>query len=211
MDLNRKRSIFDVSINRGIITPTKLSKMTTKNEILELAREANLTTVEITYGMNGYPQRLGDWGIIGFDNMEAAEKFAKDNGGEVSHFESRDGWHFWNQKGNAWKPYTSDNMLSDMGDNYSFADSSNEFYAEQLKDIAADFDGDFTDLEVAIKRIKEIIEAVESADDDEDVIVHEGRYYDTVKKEMMRYNHDTHRYAIGVLITKDFGTDEEAE
>lgn len=175
----------------------------TKNEILEIAREQGLSTVEITYGMNGYPQQLGDYGVIGFENFDAAQQFAEQYGGEVAHFRSRDGWHFWNTTGRAFEPYTVYDMLRDMGDNYSIAPDGYDGYAEELAEVAKRFNGDFEELKARIKNIEEIILAVDNKDDEEAVITNCGNYYDTVKMETMQYNYDTHRYAIGVLITNE--------
>ena len=168
-----------------------------------------LNTIEITTGLNGYPQGLGDHGVTGFDTYADAKKFADENGGEVVLFGSKDGWHFWNQRGYMSRPFNSDDLLKDMGDNYSYADDNNEYYAEQLADIAKDFDGDFDALEKRINEIKEIIEAVESADEDERVIVSYGNFYEIVKTSFMAYNYDTHRWAVGVLITKDNGVEDD--
>ena len=175
----------------------------TKNEILEMAIENGLSKIEITTGINGYPEGLGNYGVIGFDSYDDAAKFSDENGGEVVIFESKDGWHFWKNKGFAYRPFTSDDLLNDMGDNYSYADESNEFYAEQLSELASNFDGDFSNLENRIKEIKEIISAKENCSDDERVIVSYGNYYDTVKNNFMDYTYDTHKYAVGVFIKND--------
>lgn len=185
--------------------------MTTKHEILENAREMGLQTIEITTGMNGYPKGLGDWGVIDFDNLEAAEKFADENGGEVVLFESKNGWHFWNNRGHMNRAFNADDLLKDMGDNYSYADDNNEYYAEQLAEIAKEFDGDFEALENKIEDIKEIIQHVENADEDDMVIVSNGKFYETVKNSFMQYNYDTHRWAVGVLIEKDLVDENEAK
>lgn len=204
------KSIYSTSsINRH--KAQKNLAMTTQNQILENAREMGLNTIEITTGMNGYPQGLGDYGVTGFETYADAEKFAEDNGGEVVLFESKYGWHFWNQRGWMSRPFNSDDLLQDMGDNYAYADTTNEHYAEQLADIAKDFDGDFEALENRIKEIKEIIDAVESAYEDERVIVGYGNFYETVKATFMAYNYDTHRWAVGVLITNDNDIKEDEE
>lgn len=175
----------------------------TKNEILEIARQDGYSTIEITYGTNGYPQHLGDYGVIGFENFDAAQQFAEQYGGEVAHFTSRDGWHFWNTTGRAWGPYTVYDMLKDMGDNYSIASNEFEVYAEQLAEVARRFDGDFSELKAVMNNIEEIILAIDNKDDDEAVITNCGNYYDTVKMETMQYSYDTHRYAIGVLVRNE--------
>lgn len=180
-------------------------------EILENAELQGLSKIEITHSSNGYPQGLGDFGVTGFSTFKDAEGFAAKIGGEVVNFESRDGWHFWLNKGIAYKPYTCDDLLSDLGDNYSYADTDTEYYREQLMDSANDFDGDFTDLESIIKNIKEIQTAVEEAGSDEIVVTYSGKYYDTVKKEMIAYSEDTHRYAIGVFVRRDEKPIEEED
>jgi len=176
----------------------------TTEQIIEESARMELQKIEITYGMNGYPERLGDVGIIGFENMDSASAFAKEYGLQTHCFKKRDGWQFWETTGTFYISYTSDDLLKDLGDNYQYADSDHSFYAEQLAEIAKRFDGDFTELEAKIKDIKEIIEAVAGCKDDEIVIVTNGKYYETVSQSFMSYHEDVWSYAIGVLIPYDY-------
>lgn len=176
--------------------------MRANHELLEIAESMGFQTIEITSATNGAPSKLGDSGVIGFDTYEDAEHFVKAVGGSIVEFQSKCGWHFWLNKGAVYKPFSIDTLLDKMGDDYNYADTTNEFYREQLVEEAGKFDGDFDSLERNIHYIKDIIESVDDAEDDECVIVHGGRLYGTVKKTMMAYEFDTHKYAIGVLLRK---------
>src|SRR3954464_10894903 len=108
-----------------------------QTEAREIAKERGLKIKEITYGMNGYPSRLGDYAVIGFESFEAAEAFADEVGGTVNHFETKNGWRFWLNRGQAYKPYSSDDYLKDLGDDYS-VESSVEDVKEKMKDVLPD-------------------------------------------------------------------------
>jgi len=180
-----------------------------QTKALEIARARGLEVKEITYGMNGCPQGLGDRAVIGFENFEDAKAFATEVGGIVSHFETKNGWYFWLNKGQAIEPYTNNDYLNDLGDNYSVVDGSDlDDVKEPLKDLVENFDGDFTAIEDFIKMKKELAEEIENAEEDEVVISSHGRYFETVKKTNMGYHEDTSTYAIGVLLSHVMNEDE---
>ena len=129
----------------------------TQNEVLEEARETGyLQTIEITYGSNGYPKGLGEWCVIGFDYFEDAEKFAVRHGLEVKHFTSKYGWYFWNEGCAAFEPYTPDDYLNKLGDDYSYADSDDEFYIERMKEILNNSSTNYDELTEYLKVVEEI-------------------------------------------------------
>ena len=173
----------------------------TKNEVLEEAREVSyLQIIELTTGSNGYPQGLGDAGVIGFDDFEEAEEFAHKYGCEVSHFKSKLGWNFWQKYGQAYKPYTCDDYLNDLGDDYSYANEDDVHYINNMKEIINNCYTEYESLTEYIKDIEIIKEHVESCRNGQRVIVYGGKYYETVEATMMRYYEDADKYAIGVLV-----------
>ena len=170
------------------------------------ATEQGLQVIEITYGMNGYPSRIGDVGIIGFDNFEQAEKFAKDNGGEPHYFQTKNGWHFWEAKGWANKPYSIDDYLNDLGDGYMIAESvaeRAERMKEALNDLIDEWEGGFNRINEYISEQEELQAKIEAADEDESVITYLGAYHSTCKDVLMNYHEDCTSVAIGVLITSE--------
>ena len=50
-----------------------------------------------------------------------------------------------------------------------------------------------------LKYGKEIYEKIQELEDRQAVITSDGRYYETINKQSMKYYYDTHHYAIGVM------------
>jgi len=171
-------------------------------ELKIAAKVSGLKTIEITYGMNGYPEGLGDRGVIGFRTFEDAEKFAEEWGGEVVHFHSRDGWHLWEVKGRAWSPYSADDYLSDLGDDYNIEYDTEDNIKAKLESLIENYDGDLLDLIGKMGKLMELLNAVYyNYRGLKTVISRNGEYCESIENAMMSYNHDTHKYAIGVLFT----------
>jgi hypothetical protein len=170
--------------------------MKTRNEILEAA--GDFSTIEITHGINGYPQGLGDIGVVGFDNFEEAEDFARLWELETHLFKKRDGWQLWEDAGRKFESLTYQDYLKDLGDNYS--ESTTEDYSiDTLKERISE------DLEEAAGIIANAIELrdeVACCPDDEVVLVNCGKYFETVSRQLMSYHEDVWTYTVGVLIPK---------
>ena len=170
-----------------------------KKEQLQQLDTTELEVIEITRGMNGYPEGLGHFGLIGFENFEAAKKFASENDLDVVCFHKKDGWKLWEYEGAAYEPFENSDYLSKMGDDCNFhTDSDFDWYKDQLVELVQDCEGDFTAIEEKIQDIKKILEEVEKAGNDFEVIVANGKFIDTIEKEFMSYYFDTHYYSIGV-------------
>lgn len=73
-----------------------------KTRTLDLAYEWGLNIVEVTQGVNGYPEGLYK-AIAGFDYFENAEDFAEQVNGEVVLLSRRDGHALYTNKGRAYK------------------------------------------------------------------------------------------------------------
>lgn len=168
-----------------------------ESEILALARDHNLDVIEITHASNDYPTGLGDYGIIGFDRFEDAEKFADEHGLEVHHFQTRDGWHFWHNMGNAYEPYTQDDLLAALGVDYYETGEEQEYDCIRESDLTGQ------ELIAFLKSEIEILEELQKASAEQSVICTRGSYYDTVENTMMQYHEDVHTYAIGVFVPQD--------
>ena len=73
-----------------------------KEKTLDLAYEWGLNIVEVTQGVNGYPEGLYK-AIIGFDYFENAEDFAEQVNGEVVLLSKRDGHALYTNRGRAYE------------------------------------------------------------------------------------------------------------
>lgn len=73
-----------------------------KTRILDLAYEWGLNIVEVTQGVNGYPEGLHK-AIVGFDYFENAEDFAEQVNGEVVLLSRRDGYALYTNNGRAYE------------------------------------------------------------------------------------------------------------
>lgn len=157
-----------------------------------------LTQIDITSGSNGYPENIR-LGYIGFDTLEEADQFATETNGRVRLFHKRDGWQFYESKGDMFKPLTADNYIEDLGDNYYSVDADS--IRELINDNVLEVDDD--KLISFLKDQVEILEELEKASDDQTVICGYGKYYETVDNEMMSYHEDVHTYEIGVEVEND--------
>lgn len=164
------------------------------------AEEQGYDIIEITHGMNGYPEGLGTYAVIGFETWDEAVIFANTYASDISLYHRRDGWHFWGNQGQVWEPFTPSDFLKKYGDDYNIATNDPEEVADRLKSLADNFTGDMDKLKTQFSEIAELWEKVEQAPEGHAVVSYCGEYYETLPPESMRMNHDTHQWAIGVSI-----------
>ena len=171
-------------------------------DVLDLISD-DLTIIEITHGSNGYPQGMGDHGIIDFETFEQAKELADKHGLEVGLFTKRQGHQLWTYMGQRHEPLSANDYLADLGDDYSEADVNDDFIRETLSDLTKKItDGDFTEIRGFIDRVEKIQDEVQCAEKDEMVIVCQGEYYETIDRKLMGYCEDVHTYTIGVFVPK---------
>lgn len=154
-----------------------------------------LTKIEVTEGMNGYPKNLGT-GFIGFENIEDAFQFAKENNSQPVLFKRRDGWRFWENAGTKLEELTVWDYLSDLGDCYYKTDEENEKGIIQV--ILTTFEGE--ELIAELKKHVEVLEEISKAGEDQSVICYDGAFFETCQNKMMGYHEDVWTYEIGVII-----------
>lgn len=162
-----------------------------------------LTKIDITSGINGYPEDVRI-GYIGFNNIDEAIKFAEEVGGNVVLFKKRDGWHFWNNGGSKLEELTASDYVDDLGDNYHIASVADT--KDTIRELLQTLEGE--ELIDALKKQIEILEELEKAEYDETVICGYGSYYETCKDKMMSYHEDVWTYEIGVEPARE-STDSE--
>lgn len=155
--------------------------------------------IELTEGRNNYPKNISK-AIFqdNFDSWEEMKEFADENELEVINIHSKDGWHFWENKGTAYKPLLI--SADDFGDNYSEFSKMSEadFFEQEIHPVIENFNN-FEDLEKMIEAKKEIFEEIENMEDDEIVISYDGDYFETWKQNPLSFYHDTHKYSFALI------------
>ena len=156
-----------------------------------------MQTIEITTGINGYPSHLHK-AYIGFETFEQAEEFAKKNDGVVVALRKRDGWQFWESEGRVYEPFHVDGDT--YGDDYS-SETSQENWEIACRDLLSAMISDGASLEDISNAVKDMIavsEKIDRLDDNEAVLLYQGKYYDTVRTRTMSYSEDVWCHQIGV-------------
>lgn len=166
--------------------------------IAEISEINGLNYIETTSERNGYPSHIKG-AIIGFDSFEQAQDLANKYGLSIESFEKRDGWNLWYRTGSTMSEEYK-NSSEDYGDNFIeyLSMEKEEFYEQEVREMLSDFDS-WEDLNDFLSRMEEIWEEIEKLEDNEVVIAHEGRYYETVSTKSMSFYHDTKHYAIGLI------------
>lgn len=168
-------------------------------ELLEtLAYENGLeyiTTVD--RGNNGYPRGMCG-AITGFDSWEQAENFANENGLHLIRLHKRDGWQMYERLDTMWEPFKPE--ASWYGDAYAFYTNEDleDFYENEVKEFLGDFDN-MDDLQDFLDRRKKLYEELTVIDESQYVVTLNGDYYETIDRECMSFNEDTHLYVVGAV------------
>lgn len=173
----------------------------TKQELLEtIQNEYELKLIETTTGTNGYPQCLKK-ALIGFENFDEVKEILKQHPEfRATAFHKRDGWQLWERNNNdTYEPFQ--NSASDYGDNYGQFTKENveNYFENEVKPCLNDFEN-FEDLNKFLKDREEVYNQLLFIDDDEILITCQGSFFETIKKFSMDFYHDTHSYAIGIII-----------
>ncbi len=169
-----------------------------RNELMcEIADREGLEYIETTTGRNGYPENI-QGAIIGFETYDQAEEIAAKYGFDIELFKTRYGWQFWEQCG--WQPTPLKISSEDYGDDFRQYNDIDDVL-DELKSIIPDMDS-IDEIISASEDAREIIDEINDCKPSEIVITRNGRYYETVAEETMRWDHDSKVFAIG-LIKKD--------
>lgn len=160
----------------------------------------NLDIVETCDNYNGYPSGFRK-ALTGFADFSAAEKAAKECGGEVVHLSRRDGLDLWTRCGWMAEPFQ---FSGDMfGDDYEVFDNAGaywDFSAVALADIlngGIDLDG-FAEM---VKQVQDTRDALEDLDEGNAVLCrNDGGVYVYVQTlDNMDYTFDVCRHIVAVL------------
>lgn len=188
-------------------------------ELKNFAKENNLQYIEMTSGMNGYPEHLTP-ALSGFDTYEQAAELAHKLNGSLVIAHQRDGWHFWNGKNDTayeaidqmeWMERDNENYGGDyifdeddlsraiegindyLEDEIYNLDEDDEDYQEQLDELKAD-------AEATIKKLQDAFNAKTAS---QFIYYHEGDEIETHDRYVTSYSYDTHNYQIAINFWQD--------
>ena len=166
-------------------------------DLRDLAEREGLHFVETTSESDGFPRNLKD-ALIGFDTFDDAEALAKEHGLDIMLLHKRDGWQLWHRKANAYEPMTI--TSADYGDDYSDLEYMDEedFYDEEVAPMLDAF-STLTELKAFVESKEEMWEEMSTMGEDEIMILHDGKYYEIIRKPCMSWSFDTHNYEIGLV------------
>lgn len=171
--------------------------MKTKELLENIAYENGLeyvTTCE--NGNNGYPKNLMG-AVVGFESIDDARDLAKKYDLDIIYLHKKDGWCMYERIDYATEPIKP--KVDWYGDDFNFftEDDRDDFFDDEV----APFLGDFSDFDSAQKFMdnqKEVYEELQTIDDTQIVVTCQGRYYETIDKECMKWSFDTHTFVIGL-------------
>lgn len=158
----------------------------------------HLRTIEITTGMNGYPQGLHR-GIIGFTDINEAEQVAKEFDGEVVELSRKGGWQLWQSNGRRYDMYDLSRIREDHYLIFRDTDEVEDEFREVLSSIEPD-ELDINTMDSLVSKYRDIRDAVEMKDDNQSVIVRNDAIeeFSVVDNEVMNYDEDVWENFIGV-------------
>lgn len=147
-------------------------------------------------GNNGYPSNLMG-AIIGLENIEEARDLARIYNLDIIYLHKRDGWNMYERI-----DYVTEAIRPKAewyGDDFNFYTSKDaeDYFENEVKPFFGEFDN-FESLQDFINEQKEVAEELRNIDDTQIVITCQGRYYDTIDKECMKWSYDTHTFVIGL-------------
>lgn len=178
-----------------------------KTRTLDLAYEWGLDIVEVTQGMNGYPEGLYK-AVKGFDYFEDAESFADEICGEVVLLTKRDGHQFWTNKGRAYEGIDREKFINDS--RYEIFTDEERFEDWCCDEIDSIMQGGFNlfDLKNTLHIMCHTYDEIYSRCSNEIILVDKVDYTcEAVEKEATEiHDEDVTTYAIAVV---DHKTDED--
>lgn len=167
-------------------------------DLEEILAEYDLQVIHTTEGKNGYPCNV-KMALVGFEDFNEVEEVAERFNLQIATFYKKDGWELWQRDGNVtYKPITP--TWSNYGDDYECYDGGNvDFYFENYVKNRLPEISDMEELSEFYTEAQRAANEIELANDDEQVVTYEGRYFETIKKECVEWSHDSQTLAIGLI------------
>lgn len=153
-------------------------------------------------------------GVIGFENINDAKKYAEENNGYVAWFclpNSDKVWSkVWENLGPLDKPIPCWHYLHDLGEDYTVYDGKKDSpYFNQLLSLAVNTPlFSIERVFETIENIKEIIQKYDNCDaENQIIIVYKGKFFEVCDKLMMSYTADGSTVVVGVADNEEFDID----
>lgn len=179
-----------------------------KTRTLDLAYEWGLNIVEVTQGVNGYPEGLYK-AIAGFDYFENAEDFAEQVNGAVVLLSRRDGCALYSNNGRAYNGIEKAKFIDE--EKYEVFEDELDFEQWCCEEVEWQMNGGFNlfDLRDKIDQMCDTYEDIRTRCSDEIAIVDTRDYScETTDKYVTEiHDEDVNTYMIAVV---DYETDEDA-
>lgn len=167
------------------------------NTILDRAEELGLTIIETTDNGNGHPSNLKK-AVIGFEDFEDAENFAKENGGEIIELKRKAGQQLWSRGSRAFEPFYMSKIYDNDPNCEMYFCGDEEKFTDDVKEKIAEMN-DFALIQSFVEDSTEIWDEFCTLSENEFILVKDGKFEDVIEEERMDYEYDSTYYRIGVI------------
>lgn len=156
------------------------------------------SVVDTTTSLTGYPENLKQ-AIVGFEDFQEAEEFAKKYGLRITIFFKKDGWNLYFR--NSYTITSAMNITAeDYGENYYQYEKgqAENFFEDEVRPKLNNFN-DIYELAKFVEYSKDTYYEIEWLSNDEILIMLDGKRYDIIEKDLMSWQHDSKEWRIGVI------------
>lgn len=160
-------------------------------EFLNMIQELELQTVKTNTGEV----------VVGFEDFDAAQDFARKTGADIVRISRRDGEHTWRNEGWTNEPYTLSS--DDFGDDYRTETDAAEYWRAMRERFNETEFKEPTDAIEYLQKIEEIYNAILDLDENEQVLTCCTSWdYEVIKIKTMSFHEDVWSYKVGVAVVK---------
>lgn len=156
------------------------------------------SVVDTTTNLTGYLENTKQ-AIVGFEDFQEAEEFAKKYGLRITIFFKKDGWNLYVRNSNT---ITSAMNITaeDYGENYYQYEKGQEenFFEDEVKPKLNNF-SDIYELAKFVEYSRDTYYEIGWLSNDEILIMLDGKRYDIIEKDSMSWQHDGKEWIIGVI------------
>lgn len=167
------------------------------SEILDKADSLGYEIIETTDNCNGYPSNLKK-AVIGFEDFEDAEHFAKENGGEIIKLRRKAGQQLWSRGSRAFEPFYMSKVYDDDPCYEMYFCGDEERFTDNVKGQIAEMN-DFALIQSFVEEKAEIWDEFCTLGENEFILVKDGKLEGVIEEERMDYEYDSTYYRIGVI------------
>lgn len=167
------------------------------SKILDRAEELGLIIIETIDNGNGYPSNIKK-AIIGFDDFEDAENFAKENGGEIIELRRKVGQQLWSRGSRAFEPFYMSTIYDKEPNCKMYFCGDEERFTDNVKEQIAELN-DFALIQSLIEEKSEIWDKFCTLGENEFILIKDGKFEDVIEEERIDYEYDSTYYRIAVI------------